>query len=232
MRSALGYRRRGVAHRLPLLVAGGCLAAGVLPACGEVTTAPPADDAAPPQGSAPPEGSVPAPADGSVVDRLVVAPEGDGAGYDRDLFEHWSDADGDGCDTRCEVLETERRDDLEGLAGGGWLSIYDGYTTPDEGELEIDHVVALAEAWRSGAASWDPGRREAFANDLDDPGALVAVTAATNRSKSDRDPASWQPPDRSAWCWFAGAWATTKVRWELTADRAEVDALRNMLAGC
>ena len=78
----------------------------------------------------------------------------------------------------------------------------------------------------------DLARRQAFANDLDDPGALIAVTAATNRSKSDRDPASWQPPNEEAWCEFAAAWVTTKARWGLTADNAEVAALRNMLTGC
>jgi hypothetical protein len=126
----------------------------------------------------------------------VIAPEGSDAGYDRDLFDHWTDADSDGCDARCEVLEQERRIDLPGLPGGGWLSTYDGYTTPDAGELDVDHVVALGEAWRSGGATWDGARREAFANDLDDPGALIAVTASANRSKGDRDPASWQPPNR------------------------------------
>ncbi len=163
------------------------------------------------------------------VDDLVVAPEGPRDGYDRSLFEHWVDADGDGCDSRCEVLEAERRTDLAGLPGGGWLSAYDGYSTPDPSELEVDHVVALAEAWDSGAARWDADRRRAFANDLD---ALTAVTAATNRSKSDRDPADWQPPARDAWCGFAAQWVDTKVRWSLTADEAEVDALRNLLRDC
>lgn len=167
-----------------------------------------------------------------IVDQLVIAPEGSDDGYDRDLFDHWVDADGDGCDTRCEVLEAERRDDLPGLPSGGWLSIYDGYSTPDPSELDIDHVVALGEAWRSGADGWDAARREAFANDLADPQALVAVTAATNRSKGARDPAEWQPPAQAAWCEFATAWVTTKVRWGLTADQAESDALRNMLRSC
>jgi hypothetical protein len=81
-------------------------------------------------------------------------------------------------------------------------------------------------------AAWDPARRLAFANDLDDPGALAAVSAATNRANGDRDPASWQPPDRAARCTFATMWVTTKVRWGLTADPAEVGALRAMLAGC
>lgn len=169
---------------------------------------------------------------GALVDQLVVAREGSGAGYDRDLFQHWIDADGDGCETRCEVLETERRTDLPGLPGGGWLSIYDGYSTDDSSELDVDHVVALGEAWRSGADTWDASRRRDFANDLDEPDALIAVTASTNRSKSDLDPANWQPPNRAAWCQFGLGWVRVKIKWALTADEAEVQALRNMLAGC
>lgn len=168
----------------------------------------------------------------ALVDQLTVAPEGSGAGYDRDLFDHWIDVDHDGCHTRCEVLEAEKRYDLPGLPQGGWLSIYDGYSTDDASELDVDHVVALSEAWRSGADRWDANRRRAFANDLDEPDALIAVTASTNRSKSDRDPASWQPPNSGAWCQFGLGWVRVKIKWELTADDAEVRALRNILRGC
>ena len=163
------------------------------------------------------------------LEQLAVRPESSSDGYQRARFGGgWIDADGNGCDTRCEVLEAERRTDLPGLAEG-WLSPYDGYSTSDPGELDIDHVVALAEAWRSGADGWDDARRLAFANDLADPDPLVAVTAATNRSKSDKDPAAWQPPSLDDWCGFAAAWIDTKSRWGLSADEAEVRALRNML---
>lgn len=132
-----------------------------------------------------------------------MAPEGDGDGdgYECELFgDGWIDADGDGCDTRREVLIAESTSPAQvdpfgcEVIAGDWVSAYDGYSTDDPTELEIDHVVALSEAWRSGAAAWPEDRRLAFANDLDSPAALVAVTAATNRSKGDRDPASWQPP--------------------------------------
>lgn len=182
-----------------------------------------------------PEFPEPQPGAITQLDQLAVAPEANGDSYNRDLFGGgWIDADDNGCDTRCEVLAEERRNDLPGLPGGGWLSIFDGYSTDDPSELDIDHVVALGEAWRSGASQWDGAQRIAFANDLDDPDPLVAVSASTNRSKSDRDPASWQPPNLDAWCPFATAWIDTKHRWALTADQTEVDALRNMLTtrGC
>ena len=167
-----------------------------------------------------------------LIGQLPVAPETDQGSYDRALFSPRIDADGNGCDTRCEVLAAERHDSLPGLPDGGWLSPFDGYSTPDPSELDIDHLVPLAEAWRSGASRWDPARRAAFANDLDTPQSLIAVTAATNRSKGDRDPADWQPPNTDYWCTYATDWVIVKLRWELTANPAEVAALTNMAAKC
>jgi hypothetical protein len=214
------------------------LLAAMLPAIGCTTSQSGADLADAPgpttQGSSPATSQTVA-----AVDDLVVAPESQDETYDRELFgSGWIDADGDGCDTREEVLITESitpaQVDPYGcqVVAGDWRSIYDGEETADPSDFDIDHVVALGEAWRSGASSWTPDQRLAFANHLDDPAALIAVTASTNRSKGDRDPASWQPPDRDAWCEFATAWTTVKVQWGLTADQAEVDALRNMLVGC
>ncbi|MGH9004284.1 MAG: HNH endonuclease family protein [Acidimicrobiia bacterium] len=172
------------------------------------------------------------------VDGLRIAPEGPRTGYSRSLFPHWVDDDGDGCSTREEVLVAES----EVPAGtdpascrvlsGHWVSAYDGIGTDDPADLEIDHVVALAEAWDSGAAAWDTPRRRAFANDLDEPLALIAVTSAANGSKSDQDPAQWRPPRPEAWCGFARDWVRVKVRWDLTADETEAGALRDMLASC
>ena len=109
---------------------------------------------------------------------LAVEPEHARAGYDRALFPHWDDADGDACDTRCEVLSAQLRPD------GLWLSEWDGYSTGDTTELHVDHVVALAEAWDSGGDAWSPQRRDEFADSMDN---LLAVTAATNTAKSDGD---------------------------------------------
>ena len=172
----------------------------------------------------------PSPSVAALLAQLVVAPEGRRDGYDRSLFGGWIDADRNGCNTRCEVLAAQRLPSLPGLAGGGWVSTYDGYSTDNPRELEIDHVVALAEAWDSGASTWGPERRRAFANDLN--GELRAVTAATNRAKSDKDPAEWQPSNRDAWCAYATDWVRVKVAWGLSADVAEVSAVTNMVRGC
>jgi hypothetical protein len=199
------------------------------PATSGPTSEPVAAAALEPSEPAPP---APATSDAVALAQLPVTPEPPRVGYDRDQFVHWIDADHDGCDTRCEVLAQERRTDLPGLSGDGWLSAYDGYSTDDASELDIDHVIPLAEAWDSGAAGWDPARRKDFANDLGEPASLIAVTAASNRSKSDRDPAEWQPSSSEDWCRYAHDWISTKVRWSLAADPAEVAALGNMLNGC
>jgi hypothetical protein len=158
--------------------------------------------------------------------------------YDRDLFRHWVDADRDGCDARREVLIAEALTaPVVGsgcaLSGGTWLSLYDGVrATGDGGAFDIDHMVPLKEAWISGAYRWNAARREAFANDLDAPYALIAVSASSNRSKSDRDPASWLPTDIAYRCRYATDWIATKLRWSLTVDFDEYAVLRRFADSC
>ena len=193
------------------------------------TTGPP-PDAAPPTvpPTAPPPPATPTSIQ-SAIAALPVAAEGPRAGYDRSSFRYGVDDDHDRCYTRCEILAGQRYASLPGLPTGGWLSSYDGYSTPNPDEIEIDHVVPLAEAWDSGVGGWDAARRREFAND---PLELLAVSRATNRSKSDDDPAEWQPPNRASWCQYAGLWTLVKLKYGLTADPAEVQALTNMAAGC
>src|SRR5258706_2556668 len=167
---------------------------------------------------------------------LRVAPE-DRTGYDRGLFVHWIDADGDGCDTRREVLIVEALVAPTvgpgcSLIGGRWLSAYDGLTFTDIADLQIDHVVALAEAWDSGASAWTPARREDYANDLGEPWPLIAVSSTSNQSKSDKDPADWLPPARADECPFLSAWIATKARWNLAVDPREHDALVHDISDC
>ena len=176
--------------------------------------------------------------DEALLAALRVAPEGAPTNYSRDFFPDWYDADGDRCDTREEVLIAESTSlvqrDLSSckVLAGDWLSLYDGLMFSDPSELHIDHVVALAEAWRSGAWGWDAARRRAFANDLDHPEALRAVSASSNLSKSDHDPSDWKPPREAAWCEYARDWITVKVSWDLGADADEVADLRVMLSTC
>lgn len=159
------------------------------------------------------------------------------AGYDRDRFEHWIDADGDGCDTRREVLIAEAIEaPIVGqgcwLSGGSWFSVYDGLTLTAIGRIDVDHVVALAEAWDSGAWRWTDERRRDFANDLGVDWALAAVSASSNRAKSDLDPADWLPGRAEAVCPFVTAWISVKARWALAVDQDEADALVRLAGGC
>jgi len=174
----------------------------------------------------------------AVLAGLRVAPEGPRTGYKRELFPLWIDADHDGCNTREEVLIAESRSRAQvdpygcKVVAGDWYSLYDGLTFTDPAELDIDHMVPLAEAWDSGASSWDAPRRQAYANDLDHPQALRAVSAAANRSKGDLDPGQWKPTREAAWCEYANDWVTVKKAWNLSADQNEVDDLRVMLRTC
>jgi Protein of unknown function (DUF1524) len=169
---------------------------------------------------------------------LTVADEAHVDTYEREAFgEGWGPA-GDGCDVRDEVLAVEstvavkRGDDGCTVTSGRWESIYDGYSTPEPEELEVDHMVPLAEAWASGARGWPEARRVAYANDTRHADALVAVTAATNQAKGDKDPAEWMPSARDSWCRYASAWVTQKYSWQLSVDAAEKRALTNVLAAC
>lgn len=167
--------------------------------------------------------------------RLPVAAERP-AGYDRDLFPMWSTQD-DGCDTRQEVLIDEA---LRGpqigpdcaIGRGRWFSAYDGVRVSEPGELDIDHVVALAEAWASGARGWTTEQRRSYANDLGYIGSLIAVTASVNRSKGDQDPAEWLPPRTSYRCTYVQHWIGVKYRWGLSVDATEQASLRVLARAC
>jgi hypothetical protein len=159
----------------------------------------------------------------AMLDALTVAAEPTRTGYDRGLFKHWDDENRNGCDTRCEVLRAERR------ANGTWFSLWDGYTASSASELEVDHVVALAEAWDSGANTWSAARRDAFA---DWQVNLTAVTEASNQRKGDKDAAQWFPSRAASNCAFAEITITTKRHWALKVDPAEKTALANMLRNC
>lgn len=158
------------------------------------------------------------------------------AGYARTKFVLWIDADGDGCSTRLEVLIAEAQGTPQVRApcsvSGSWRSAYDGVVTTNPGSFDIDHTVPLKEAWDSGAWAWTPARRRAFANDLDDWRSLRAVTASSNRSKGDKDPAQWLPPRVAFRCVYANQWIAVKTRWSLKVDSAERSALRQLLELC
>jgi uncharacterized membrane protein YhaH (DUF805 family) len=171
-----------------------------------------------------------------LISSLAIAEEQSG-GYDRDLFQHWVDLDGDGCDTRKEVLIEESITAVTvgarcTLSGGTWVSAYDLVQSSDASSFDIDHFVPLKEAWESGAHAWDANTRKLFANDMAYAGSLIAVTASSNRSKSDRDPAGWMPTNSDYRCEYIYTWLQVKKRWGLTVDPVEKSSLETNSLGC
>jgi hypothetical protein len=168
------------------------------------------------------------------LDELPVADWASMRGYSRDRFPHWRETDG--CDVRQRVLardgeDVEHEADNCQVRDGTWASAFDGRTLTDPGEVDIDHMVPLANAWRTGASEWDEQRREDFANDLERP-QLIAVSASSNRAKGDQDPSEWKPSERGYWCRYAHDWVAVKHHWELSVTRAERDELASMLDTC
>ena len=158
-----------------------------------------------------------------------------GGGYVRALFEHWRDIDGDGCDSREQVL---KRDSVTlpqvdpykcKVIAGDWVSPYDGARWSDPTDIDIDHVVALKEAWDSGAWAWSAATRNAYANDTSDKRTLLAVTDNVNQQKSDKDPSNWVPPLKSYLCTYLGNWISVKARWNLSMDKSEWGRIKNLL---
>lgn len=167
--------------------------------------------------------------------------------YERAAFGRaWADIDGNGCNQRDDVLLRDVVPDTvqvqqqgscdHDVLAGTWVDPYTGRTlTFDDLKdlsqaqaIQIDHVVPLAEAWVSGAASWPEDRRKEFANDL--PG-LLAVDGPANASKGSGDPAAWRP--RKAYqCAYAERWITVKASWDLAVDDSEERALRELLGYC
>jgi hypothetical protein len=157
------------------------------------------------------------------------------SGYDRSFFKHWIDENRNGCDTRAEVLISEavvkpKVDKKCKITGGKWLSAYDGKSVTNASQLDVDHLVPLAEAWRSGAWAWTPKQRQDYANDLGDTRALIAVTLTTNRSKSDRDISDWVPKINP--CGYVQNWIAIKIRYSLTYDAKEAKSLASYFEVC
>jgi len=165
-----------------------------------------------------------------LLSQLKVEAEQASSTYDRDLFNHWTDADNDCQDARVEVLTRDSKAPITKscrVTVGRWLSWYDGEKITQASKIDIDHMVPLKEAWESGAWSWPASQREAYANDLGFVSSLTAVSKSSNQSKQDRDPAGWLP--RYEQCRYAQDWVAVKYRWQLTIDRSEQQALQKLL---
>ncbi len=177
------------------------------------------------------------------LSRLRVAGRGPMTGYSRAQFgPAWQDTDRNGCDTRNDIL---RRDlvalrlkpgthgcvvlggTLHDPYSGGSILFQRGQGTSEL--VQIDHVVALGDAWQSGAAQWPSAKRLAFAND---PLELLAVDGALNQQKGDANAASWLPPDKTFRCAYVARQVSVKAAYQLSVTAAEKAAMQRVLAGC
>jgi hypothetical protein len=177
----------------------------------------------------------------TVLGTLAVKGRAPQTGYDRDQFgPQWSDVDRNGCDTRNDVLAR----DLTGEAlepgtqdcvvvSGTLADPYTGQTIEfvrgDGSSVDIDHVVALSDAWQTGAFGWDEARRTAFAND---PLNLLAVDYSANRQKGDGDAATWLPANRGYRCAYVARQVAVKAAYGLWVTQAEHDAIARVLETC
>ena len=218
------------AQRVAAVIAAGLLGLASLTACDPIDDLTTQPSAAPALTDGPP-------GDGVVtaeLDALAVGTWAPMTGYSRNRFEHWV-SQGHSCDTRDVVLKRDGVGVTVGdgckITAGTWVSVYDGKTFTNPTDLDIDHVVPLANAWRTGAATWTDEQRSAFANDLTRP-QLIAVSASSNRSKGDQDPSQWKPPQQDYWCAYAQSWITVKSYWHLSVTTDEKSALADMLGTC
>ena len=160
--------------------------------------------------------------------------EGPQDGYSRDKFPHWIDQDKN-CNTREVVLKRDgtdvQQDGSCAAVSGKWVSAYDGATWTQPSDVDIDHIVPLAEAWRSGASGWSTSERQQLANDLS-ISQLIAVTDNVNQSKGDDDPASWMPPRTAYHCTYLREYVWVKYSYDMSVDSAEYTAISNGLSGC
>lgn len=160
----------------------------------------------------------------------------------RDFGPAWEDVDGNGCDTRNDILKRDltnivyRSDDPTCTVASGTIKDpYTGKTINFErgvrtsSLVQIDHVIPLGNSIRHGAADWTQERREAFAND---PFNLIAVDGPTNGSKSDSGPADWLPPVTSYHCAYVEHYIGVSAKYDLTISRRDAAKSREVLSAC
>lgn len=168
--------------------------------------------------------------------------------YDRDDWRHWDNFRSSCWTIREEVLfrqntgEAELRD-REGnrteeiseaceITSGEWLDPYTGEIFVNPQDLDIDHLVPLGEAHNSGGYSWDEETKRDYANSLDFPQHLIAVSASANRSKGASDPAQWMPDNTAFECQYVAFWIDVKNEWGLSMDEEERNFTNEVLTEC
>jgi hypothetical protein len=218
----------------------------VLAACAPVVAGPPTESAVAAQGTGPGARTAaagPAPLATAVLAGLAVKGRAPNTGYRRAQFgSGWGDEDGDGCSTREEILQRDltaktfrKSGRCQVVTGGKLADPYSGRAIAfvrgvrTSEHVQIDHVVALGDAWQKGAQQLTPAVREAFAND---PLNLLAVDGPANQSKGAGDAATWLPPNRAYRCAYVARQVAVKARYHLWVTSAEKAAVARVLSAC
>lgn len=153
--------------------------------------------------------------------------------YNREDWPHWTDDDNDCQNTRMEILIRDsvglikyKRNNQCTVTWGKWICPYTGKEFTKASDLDIDHIVPLSHAHRTGGAGWSREKKKEFANDRTN---LLAVEDnINNKEKSDQPPDEWKPPLKSYWPEYARKWRAVKQKYELYVSPAEETALKNM----
>lgn len=164
------------------------------------------------------------------LDQLTVAPPKD-VNYNRSQWKHWIDEDGDGCNTREQVLVAQGTDVTTDpntckVLSGTWIDNYSAETFTDPGALDIDHVVPLSWAAANGGNDWDADKKMAFAND---PSNLFISDASENRSKGDKGPAEYLPPNLDFQCLYVNSFLSTINKYQLSLSQVEKTAIEKTI---
>ena len=175
----------------------------------------------------------------AALNNLEVKGRAPKTGYARSQFPHWSDPDRNGCDARNDTLKRDLTNvtykvgtrDCKVIAGQ-LLDPFSGKVitfSTTKVVIDIDHVVALSNAWQTGAAYFDKSKRIQIAND---PLNLLAVDSKLNRQKSDGDAATWLPPSKAFRCEYVARQVAVKAKYGLWVTKPEKAAIGKILSTC
>jgi hypothetical protein len=159
--------------------------------------------------------------------------------YRRELYGPWVDGDNDCQDTATEVLlaEAVRKPLLDSkeckyLTGGAWYDPFTGKMFRDAKELLVEPFIPFAEVHYSGGQFWSAEKRQLFTNDLADSATLIVISSEASRSRADKTPAQWLPPNPDYQCLYAATWLQVKKHWGLSLEDAETNAISKVLNDC
>ena len=145
-----------------------------------------------------------------------------GGEYNREDWGSWIDEDGDGLNTRHEVLAEESLIkpivSNNKVVSGKWFDKYTGKYFTNPSDLDIDHLVPLKNAYISGASNWSKKKKNRYYNYLKYDNHLIAVSKSANRNKSDKSPVEWLPPNKDYQCEYVREWFKIKTAWGLTIE--------------